>query len=171
MILLLLSTSAALIGIFSGILFAIHGRWAYSSKVVDVVIERPQLHTASTDLAIWLFCAVLAGAIASAISTREFSYSFAGDMWMRNVAGGFLMGFGAMMVPGGNAALLLQDLPALSLRAFAAYLSMVLGIAASLMILRRLKGESLTVSCASDLCTMSKHTAGRGSYGERFGGK
>jgi len=151
-----LSTGAAFIGICSGALYAIHGRWAYSSKIVDAFIDRPQLQTASGSIAAWLFIFVLLGAIASAITNRQFSYGFAKDMWLRNVAGGFLMGFGAMMVPGGNAALILQDLPALSAHAILAYPAMVLGIALTLLLMNRLTGASMKVSCGGDVCNMEK---------------
>ena len=123
---------------------------------MDAFIERPQLQTASGGIAAWLFVFVLIGAIASAVTNRQFSYSFAGDMWLRNVAGGFTMGFGAMMVPGGNAALILQDLPALSAHALLAYPAMVLGIALTMMLMKRFTGASMTVSCGGDVCRMDK---------------
>jgi hypothetical protein len=166
-----LSTGAAMIGIGSGFLYAIHGRWAYSSKIVDSFIDRPLLQTASADLAIWLFVALLAGALTSAVSNREFSYSFERDMMGRNIIGGFLMGFGAMMVPGGNAALLLQDLPALSVRAAAAFAAMVVGIAAALWFVKRVMGATVTVSCDSEFCSMKKHMPGKGHFGGRFGSR
>lgn len=166
-----LSTGAAMIGIGSGFLYAIHGRWAYSSKIVDSFIDRPLLQIASADLAIWLFVALLAGALTSAISSREFSYSFARDMMRRNIVGGFLMGFGAMMVPGGNAALLLQDLPTMSVRAAAAYVSMVIGIAFALFVVRKAMGVTMTVSCEGEFCSMKKHIPAKGDFGGRFGGQ
>ena len=125
--------------------------------------------TAGTCIAALLFVALLSGAIASAVTAREFRFSFASDMWARNLVGGFMMGFGAMMVPGGNAALLLHDLPGLSARALAAYVAMVLGIAISLIVVGRLMGASVTVSCDSDFCKMKKHMPGKGPYGGRFG--
>ncbi len=151
-----LSTGAAFIGICSGALYAINGRWAYSSTIVDTFIERPQHQTPSGSLVAWLFLFVLMGAIASAAMTRQFSYSFARNMWRRNVAGGFMMGFGAMLVPGGNAALILQDLPALSAHALLAYPGMVLGIAGTMMLIRRVTGASVKVICGGDSCTMEK---------------
>ena len=45
-----LSTGVAMIGIGSGFLYAVHGRWAYSSQIVDSFIERPQLQTAGAGL-------------------------------------------------------------------------------------------------------------------------
>jgi hypothetical protein len=127
-----LSTGVALIGIGSGFLYAILGRWAYSSQIVDSFLERPGVQTAGTGLAIWLLVALLTGALPSAVTNREFSYSFARGMLGRNIVGGFIMVFGAMMVPRGNAALLLQDLRALSVRAATADVAMVACIATAL---------------------------------------
>lgn len=166
-----LSTGVAMIGIGSGFLYAIHGRWAYSSQIVDSFIERPHHETAGADLAIWLFVALLTGALASAVTNREFSYSFERDMLGRNIVGGFIMGFGAMMVPGGNAALLLQDLPALSVRAAAAFAAMVVGIAAALWFVKRVMGATVTVSCDGEFCSMKKHVPGKGHYGGRLGSR
>lgn len=151
-----LSTGAAIVGICSGGIYAIHGRWAYSSQVVDGFVERPGVQSASGEVAIWLFLALLSGAITAAVIKRQFSFSFESGMWVRNVIGGFLMGGGAMIVPGGNAALILQDLPSLSLHALFAYLAMVAGIAMTLMLFGRLTGASMAVSCGGDFCTMDK---------------
>ena len=54
------------------------------------------------EIAVWLFVALLTGAVVSAVSNRQFAFSFAADTWLRNIAGGFLMGLGAMLVPGGT---------------------------------------------------------------------
>ncbi|MGB5211610.1 MAG: YeeE/YedE thiosulfate transporter family protein [Gammaproteobacteria bacterium] len=154
-----LSTGAAIVGICSGGIYALHGRWAYSSQLVDAFIERPGLPSAEGHIAGWLFLALLAGAIVSAVSNRQFSFSFDKDMWLRNLIGGFLMGAGAMLVPGGNAALILQDLPTLSVHAIVAYLAMILGIGMTLMLFRRVTGASMTVSCGGDLCSVDKTRA------------
>jgi hypothetical protein len=159
-----LSTGAAIVGVCSGGIYAIHGRWAYSSQIVDGLIERPGVQSASGEVAVWLFVALLSGAIASAVTKRQFSFSFESGMWMRNVIGGFLMGIGAMIVPGGNAALILQDLPSFSLHALIAYMAMVAGIALTLLLVGRLTGTSMAVTCGGDFCTMEK---GRPNSGAR----
>ena len=151
-----LSTGAALVGICSGFLYAINGRWAYSSRIVDTFVERPGGPVADSAIAIGLIVALLAGAVASAVSNGSLSFSFAKDMWRRNLIGGFLMGFGAMMVPGGNGALILQDLPSLSVRGALAYLAMIVGIAVTLALFMRITGGSMAVSCGGDFCTVEK---------------
>ncbi len=147
-----LSTAAALIGISGGLLYAINGKWAYSSMVVQTFTGRVNSNSVDPDIAIYLFIALLSGAIFSAVSSRRFKFSFAGDKWARNLAGGFLMGFGAMMVPGGNSALILQGLPQLSLYAITAYPAMILGIMVAMKILGHITGKALYVSCSGDQC-------------------
>ncbi len=137
--------------ISGGLLYTINGKWAYSSIVVQTVTGRSG-NSVNPDTALYLFMALLAGAIFSALSGRRFKFSFAGDKWSRNLAGGFLMGFGAMMVPGGNSALILQGLPQLSLHAITAYPAMILGIMVAMKVLERITGKALYVNCSGDQC-------------------
>jgi hypothetical protein len=153
-----LSSAAALIGLSSGFLYLFHGRWAYSSKILDYFAEDPSPPFIGTR-ASYLILALLAGAVTSAFSNRQFKVSFAGNTWHRNVMGGYLMGLGAMLVPGGNGKLILHDLPHLSLLATIAYLAMVIGIALTLLMEKRLFGQIDIVSCAGDKCTLVKSQA------------
>lgn len=150
-----LSSAAALIGVSSGFLYLFQGRWAYSSKILDYFAEDPAPPFIGST-AFYLILALLAGAVTSAFSSRQFKVSFAGNSWHRNVAGGFLMGFGAMLVPGGNGKLILHDLPHLSLQATIAYVAMVAGIALTLLMEKRLFGRIDVVSCAGDKCSLVK---------------
>ena len=62
------------------------------------------------------------------------------------------MGAGAVLIPGGNDALLLHGILNLSLHAFLAYVTMVLGIAAYLLA-GRLAGREITrIDCGGDVC-------------------
>jgi hypothetical protein len=85
-----------------------------------------------------LVTALLAGMIASALQRRSFAWRAPQRLgaWMRRAAGGACMGAGAAMVPGGNDTLLLAGLPNLTLAAVAAYVFLLIGIAASLRLLR-----------------------------------
>ena len=67
------------------------------------------------------------------------------------------MGFGALLVPGGNGKLMLQDLPHFSTHALVAYLAMVIGIAVFLMLQMRLFGSSEVVTCDGDECRIQKN--------------
>lgn len=151
-----LSTGAALIGISSGLLYALHGKWAYSSLVVQLFTGHQIENAVRKDIGMYLFAALLTGAVVSALSSREFRFSFAGEQWFRNLAGGFLMGFGAMLVPGGNAALILHDLPQLSLHAVTAYLAMIAGIALVMIIMKKITGKAMAVNCSGDICKIEK---------------
>jgi hypothetical protein len=105
---------------------------------------------------VYLILALLTGAIVSAISNRALKLSFAGDKWQRNLSGGFVMGVGAALVPGGNGKLILHDLPHASAHAILAYLAMVVGIALILLVQKRLFGRIDVISCAGDECSVSK---------------
>ena len=147
-----LSSGAALIGICSGLLYLMHGRWAYSSSILDYFVPSDSGAAPDGAVAAALFPALLSGAIVSAVSNRQLNFSFARDKWYRNITGGLLMGAGAVMIPGGNGKLILHDLPGLSVAAFFAYLSMTGGITVTLVLYRRMYGSIGTVSCGGDLC-------------------
>lgn len=151
-----LSTAAALIGICSAFLYLAHGRWAYSSRLLDHLSASSSTASMQGNDAIYLISALLAGAVVSALFSGQFKVSFARDKWHRNLGGGLLMGFGAIMVPGGNAKLLLHDIPNLAIYAIAAYLAMVAGIALALGIQKSIYGKIETVCCAGDECQIIK---------------
>lgn len=151
-----LSTGAALIGICSGFLYLIHGRWAYSSQIVDYV-NGPQAASVSGMMGVYLVIALLTGAIISAASSGQFRFSFSTRDWHKNLAGGFLMGFGAIMIPGGNAKLILQDIPQLSAHAIPAYLAMIVGIAITMMVHKYFFGVMEIVNCSGDICRISRN--------------
>ena len=58
-----------------------------------------------------------------------------------NVIGGFLMGLGAAVIPGGNDGLILAALPALSVGGAVAYVVMLATIMTALAVKRRCLGE------------------------------
>lgn len=150
-----LSSAAAFMGLASGFLYLFNGRWAYSSKILDYFSSDTAMDFIGTST-FYLLIALLGGAIVSALSNRQFKFSFAGSMWHRNLAGGFLMGFGAMLVPGGNGKLILQDLPHLSVHALIAYAAMIAGIAVTLMVQMHVFGKVEIVSCNGDECQIKK---------------
>lgn len=150
-----LSSSAALIGICAGLLYLLQGRWAYSTRLLEQLSDSSSPPYFGSD-AFLLFIALITGALTSAISNRSFGINFAADKWLRNLVGGFLMGFGAFLVPGGNGKLLLQDLPHLALDASVAYLSLILGITLTLIIQMRVFNQTEIVSCTNDECVIQK---------------
>lgn len=150
-----LSSSAALIGICSGFLYLLQGRWAYSAQLLEQLSD-PASPPYLGSTAFLLFIALIAGAFVSAIGNGSFGFNFAGNKWLRNLSGGFLMGFGAFLVPGGNGKLLLQDLPHLALDAGVAYLALIVGIALTLFIQMRAFNQVEIVTCANDECVIRK---------------
>jgi len=151
-----LSSAAALMGICSGLLYLMHGRWSYSSGVLDYFVPGSSRTPLDGPVAAWLFLALLSGAITSAVINRQLDFTFARDKWHRNITGGLLMGAGAAMVPGGNGKLILHDLPDLAANAFFAYLFMIIGIALTLMLQKKIYGAIQIVSCGGDLCKVEK---------------
>ncbi|MEH6592593.1 MAG: YeeE/YedE thiosulfate transporter family protein [Halioglobus sp.] len=146
-----LSSTAALIGICAGLLYLLQGRWAYSSRLLESLSNPAAPSFVGSD-AFYLLLATVFGALASAVSNRTFAIKFAADKWHRNILGGYLMGFGAALVPGGNGKLMLQDLPNLAVSAGAAYLALALGIAFTLIIQMRVFGQVEVISCSGDEC-------------------
>jgi uncharacterized membrane protein YedE/YeeE len=151
-----LSSGAALIGICSGLLYLIHGRWAYSSGVLDYFVPSSSRTPLDGTIAVCLFLALLSGAITSAVINKQLNFTFARDKWHRNIAGGLLMGAGASMIPGGNGKLILHDMPDLAVNAFFAYLFMIIGIAITLLLQKKIYGTIQIVSCGGDVCTVEK---------------
>jgi hypothetical protein len=62
------------------------------------------------------------------------------------------MGFGAFLIPGGNDVLLLEGIPSLSPRALLALVAMIIGIAATIIVIRFVTGEYMRIRCVSDAC-------------------
>jgi hypothetical protein len=151
-----LSTAAALIGICSAFLYMVHGRWAYSSRLLDYLSEPDSATGIQNSDAIYLMLALLTGAVVSALLSHQFKVSFARDKWQRHLAGGLLMGYGTLMVPGGNAKLIVYDIPHFTIHAIAAYLAMIAGIVLVLGIQKSIYGEIEAVCCVGDECRIIK---------------
>jgi hypothetical protein len=79
-----------------------------------------------------IFVCMFAGSLVSA-RIRRHRFSLTWPTWRsvsRRIMGGILMGFGALLIPGGNDTLLLVGLPMGAWQAFLAYLLMVSALAA-----------------------------------------
>ena len=157
-----LSTAAAIIGLCNGILFALLGTWAYThtlrraaASFVDPASATPGL--TSLSLLGWLFFALVVGVIASAVHQRRFSLAWKPRLrWLGYTTGGFLMGIGAALVPGGNDVLLLNSIPGFSPHALPAYIAMLAGIFFALIVYRSCGGQWLVVDCHGDFCRVIK---------------
>lgn len=153
-----LSTAAAMLGIAGGALYAAQGAWTYTNFLraeVSVIFSG----TAPSGRHAMLVVALLAGMLLSAAERGTLvlrSWRLDGNL-NRRVAGGWLMGVGGALVPGGNDTLLLGAMPSLSLQAVAAYAALLAGIAATLAIMERLRLPMGAVRCGDDECSEVPH--------------
>jgi hypothetical protein len=103
---------------------------------------------------VWLVVAMLVGMASSAWQRRSLQLRYPSRLreWFRHVTGGILMGLGAAMVPGGNDTLLLGGLPTMTGSALLTYLSLLVGIASGLGILRLARVPMPLISCTPAGC-------------------
>lgn len=119
------------IGVMAGLVFVYEPHWTPSGLLKDM------------SLSIWhqndmkwphferfaLMSALIGGMVIAAIAKKSFEFRpSATKHYMRHLAAGILMGFGAMMAGGGNDSQLLVALPALSPAGLVAVLSIIAGI-------------------------------------------
>jgi uncharacterized protein len=147
-----LSSVALLFGLTGSAIFLLYGSAGYTSTF-ELVIEgafgtKPWPATGR-----WLLLvAVLLGMLLSTIQRSGFHPDFRPKAaWLRNLAGGLLMGLGVAMAPGGNDTFVLYGVPNLSPNALPAYVAMSLGIVAALLIARALFGIVARVACKDDV--------------------
>jgi uncharacterized membrane protein YedE/YeeE len=129
-----LSTAALLLGVSNGLLYALHGTWAYTSTLTRGVEQATGDGDGPAPIA-WL-----------RLRWRP------RPGWLSYLVGGTLMGFGAALVPGGNDVLILHAIPTLSPHALPAYLAMLAGIAVALVVMRRMGASLETIDCSGDIC-------------------
>lgn len=123
--------AAVWMGITGGLLYALHGSWAYTVTLRNSVSSMAGGGGWDPRLGL-LFLACLAGA-ALAVRGRTLDVRLNPAAWPARLAGGTVMGLGAAYVPGGNDALILHGAPTLSPHVLVAYPALVLGIALALM--------------------------------------
>jgi hypothetical protein len=94
------------------------------------------------DVAALTVTATIAGAIAAAHRRKRWRpQGVTVSDAAKTTIGGFLMGLGAAVIPGGNDGLILAALPALSVGGAVAYVVMLATIMAALAVKRRCMGE------------------------------
>jgi uncharacterized membrane protein YedE/YeeE len=148
-----LSAAAAVLGISNGVVYALHGSWAYTTAIQrEIGLGATESEKPGADQ--WLLVgSLLAGAAFSAIQRGRFQLAWRPSAaWAQNIIGGALMGFGAFFIPGGNDVLLLQGIPSLSPPALLALVAMIIGIAATIIVIRFVTGEYMRIRCVSDAC-------------------
>ena len=148
-----LSTAALLMGLANGILFLLNGQWAYTGAIRQGVEGLLQLGEMPTMSRGYLLLSVVLGMLVSTWARGSFKFDFrVGRDWLLNFAGGALMGAGTAMVPGGNDALILFAIPSLSPHAVPSYLGMLFGIAVVMLLMRRITGGMMYITCDCDIC-------------------
>ena len=124
----------ALVGVCGGLLNATAGPWPYTTLLASVA-GRIAMPGVAAPPAIALLClpAILAGGATAAWRAGRFALTRPRALpGAAKLAGGAVMGLAAMLIPGGNDALLLSGLPSLGRSAWAAYPAMIVTVAALL---------------------------------------
>jgi toxin CptA len=121
------------------------GAWAYTDLLADLALGRG--HDLGVRIALAL--ALLAGAVAGGfVGGRPMRRAPTLAQLARCLAGGALMGWGSLLIPGGNDGLLLVGLPLLWPYAWVAFGTMCLTIALALRLQRRLRSSHISVTPA-----------------------
>ena len=129
-----------IIGIAFCLLLLLVGAWAYT----DVLAELARGMTHATGARLWLFAALFGGATLGGWTARRFrSTPITARAVGRCTFGGVLMGWGGLLVPGGNDGLILVGLPLLWPYAWIAFATMGLTIAAAKLTANTLSPETL----------------------------
>jgi len=148
-----LSSAAAVLGIGGGTLYAIQGAWTYTNFLRGEAASWLGVGPAPAAGQALLLAALIGGML--------FSSWYRGAQRLRlpnlselpaRLAGGFLMGVGGTLVPGGNDTLLLAAIPTFSLQAFAVFGALLAGVAATLFVMRWRMGGLMPVACSGDRC-------------------
>lgn len=110
-----LSTAAAIMGVSGGLLYSLQGTWTYTRFLhaqVDSWVA--QVATPPTMQSV-LVLALVAGMLLSSWQRRSFALRLGQPATVgRRFLGGFLMGMGVALIPGGNDTLIPRAIPTLS---------------------------------------------------------
>lgn len=138
-------TATVVIGLTFLVTLWLGGAWAYTDLLADLALGR--VHDVGVRVALAL--ALLAGAVAGGfIGGKPMRRAPTLAQLARCLAGGALMGWGSLLIPGGNDGLLLVGLPLLWPYAGLAFAAMCLTIALALRLQRRLRSSHISVTPA-----------------------
>jgi hypothetical protein len=126
-------TATTVIGITFLFMLLLVGSWAYT----DVLVELAHGMAGSLVARSLLLVALLAGATLGGWTAGRFRNTpITGAQMLRCFTGGVLMGWGSLLIPGGNDGLILVGMPLLWPYAWVAFATMCVTIAAALMVRR-----------------------------------
>jgi toxin CptA len=132
--------ATSVIGVTFVVILLLSGAWAYT----DVLAELAHGMASSVPARVGLLIALVAGAIAGGYASGRFRNTrVTARALLRCFAGGLLMGWGSLLIPGSNDGLVLVGMPLLLPHAWIAFLTMCVVIAAAILIER-----PLAMSCA-----------------------
>jgi hypothetical protein len=147
-----LSSAAMIIGLAGAAIFLLYGSASYTMTVQHLVEGLRGTGSFPAAERCILLLAVMGGMLLSTLQRRSFCLDWRPRrIWLRNICGGLLMGLGVALTPGGNDALVLYGIPALSPHALPAFLALLLGTALGLLAMRAWFGIELRVACRNDL--------------------
>lgn len=148
-----LSAAAALLGVSNGVLLLATGPWSFTGTLL-CEFDAGGLARCDNPALPWLIMlAALAGMATSAVQRGSFRWRRSRmRLVARHGGAGVLMGFGAVLVPGGNDGLILFGLPSLSPHALPAYGGILLGILVVLLTMRIFGGSVPPIRCDGDIC-------------------
>lgn len=124
------------LGAASGLLYALDQQWAYTSRIAALAHGRP----VQNPIELLTPLLLLAGMVAGGGSAGRFQWEWGSPrQWLRAGAGGAIMGIGAVLVPGGNDAMLFTGLTLLLPNLLIAYVAFTATL--FLLLTLRLKRE------------------------------
>lgn len=127
------------VGIAGGTVYACNPDWSYSSGLYRLFDGRDLMRSLLDESAT---VALIAGVALSAALAGRFSVDLGTvRAAVTRLTGGFLMGIGAMLIPGGNDMLMLWAIPGLTLYGLIAYIVMI-GTIAGILVLRRFASQA-----------------------------
>ncbi len=137
-----LGFSVLMVGATGGALYAIAPAWTYADLVHRSL---PLAMSLDNDVAALTVTATIAGAVAAAHRRERWHpQRVTVSDAAKTTIGGFLMGLGAAVIPGGNDGLILAALPALSVGGAVAYIVMLATIMTALAVKHRCMGHAAT---------------------------
>ena len=147
-----LSTAALLGGLAGSLLFLIYGPFGYTATFELVIEGAIGTRSGPSQIRWVILVAVLVGMLISTLQRGSFRIDWRPRRaWIRNAAGGVLMGFGVALAPGGNDALVLYGIPTLSPYAIPVYGALIIGIVSGLSAMRYWFGIEMRVACRNDV--------------------
>lgn len=149
-----LSAAAALVGGANAVLLMAWGPWSFTGTLLCAMEADTVARCGSSQwVPLLVLVAALSGMAFSSWQRKSFRLLRPHPFEiLRHAAGGLLMGFGAMLIPGGNDGLMLFGIPSLSPHAVPAYAGILAGIAAALLTMRAMGRTLPPVICDGDIC-------------------